>query len=176
MNALDWQLITTVLAGISALTGVPLTIVVFYLRAIREDQRSTLAGIARRVAIVEADRRCTDRAISDIERSYTTRAEWVRENMLARKQLARLTELLARVETELESSRGVATRFIRSTHAVIALTERLVRQDEIRARHGSPPEPRSSPAPSESPHARRAPPPVMAAPDGRTNTTGRRSQ
>jgi len=133
MAALDWQLIATVLAGISTLAGVPLTIVVFYLRAIREDQRTTLAGLAHRVTIVEADRRRTDRTINEIERSYTTRAEWVRENMLARKQLARLTELLARVEAELEGSRGVAVQFLRSTNAVIALTERLVRQDESHA-------------------------------------------
>jgi len=123
----NWQLVSTVIGALSALVGVPLTAIVLYLRAIREDQRIVQSDMTRRVDKIEAECLRIDESVDEIERSYTPKEEWVRETMLARKQLARLTELMARLQVELESSRALAAQFARSTNAIIQLTERLVR-------------------------------------------------
>ena len=126
MHVPNWQLVGTVVGALSALVGVPLTAIVLYLRAIREDQRTVQADMTRRVDKIEAECLRIEESVDEIERSYTPKEEWVRETMLARKQLARLTELMARLQAELESSRALATQFARSTTAIIQLTERLV--------------------------------------------------
>jgi chromosome segregation ATPase len=125
---LDWQLVGTIIGALSALVGVPLTAIVLYLRAIREDQRTVQADLSRRVDKIEAECRQIDQSVDQIERDYTPRKEWLRETMLARNQLGRLTELLARLQAEMESSRALATQFVRATNAIIELTERLVQR------------------------------------------------
>lgn len=128
MTLLDWQIVAAIIGAVSTLVGIPLTAIVFYLRAIREDQRVAQASIARRVETIESECRRIDESVDDVEREYTPKAEWIRETMLARKQLGRLTELMARLQAELESSRGLATQFVRATNAIIELTERLVQR------------------------------------------------
>ena len=128
MQGLNWQLGGTVIGALSALVGVPLTAIVLYLRAIREDQHTMQADLARRVDKIEAECRRIEQAVDQIERGYTPKEEWVRETMLARKQLGRLTELMARLQAELESSHALAGQFARSTNAIIQLTERLVQR------------------------------------------------
>lgn len=125
MNGLNWQVVGTFIGAFSALVGVPLTAIVLYLRTIREDQRSAQADLARRVERVEAECRRIEQAVDEIEHAYTSKAEWLRESMLARKQLGRLTELMARLQAELESSRALAGQFARSTNAIIRMTEHL---------------------------------------------------
>ncbi len=126
VQGFDWQLVGTVVGALSALVGVPLTAIVLYLRAIREDQRTVQADLARKVDKIEEECRRIDESVDEIERGYTPKEEWVRETMLARKELGRLTQLMARLQAELESSRALAGQFARSTNAIIQLTERLV--------------------------------------------------
>jgi chromosome segregation ATPase len=109
----------TLVGALSALVGVPLAAIVLYLRAIREDQKTVQAELARKVDKIEAECRRIDESVDEIE-------EWVRETMLARKELGRLTQLMARLQAEMESSRALAGQFARSTNAIIQLTERLV--------------------------------------------------
>ncbi len=123
--AWDWELMATLLGGMAAVAGIPLTAMVLYLRAIREEQMAARAYVARRLDSIETDCRLVEASTNEIERSYTTKSEWVRENMMARKQLERLTELMIRVQAELEGSRGLATQFVRSTNAIIHLADRL---------------------------------------------------
>jgi len=125
MAALNWELIGTMIGALSMLVGIPLSAIVLYLRAIREEQRLLQVTLARRVEKIEAECQRVELAVVQVQRSYTTKEEWVRETMLARNQLERLTELMARLQAELESSRGLATQFVRATHAIIELTERL---------------------------------------------------
>lgn len=122
---LNWELISTMIGALSMLVGIPLSAIVLYLRAIREEQRLLQTTLARRVERIEAECQRVELAVEHVQRSYTTKEEWVRETMLARHQLERLTELMARLQAELESSRGLATQFVRATHAIIELTERL---------------------------------------------------
>ncbi|MFQ5430182.1 MAG: hypothetical protein ACE5E1_07725 [Phycisphaerae bacterium] len=125
MTALNWPLIATLIGAAAALAGLPLTLIVVHLRAIREDQRSLRADFTRRVDRIATECERIGIETRRMDRRYTTKEEWIRETMLARRQLGRLTELMARLQAELESSRGLANQFVRSTHAIIALTDRL---------------------------------------------------
>ncbi len=124
----DWQVITTLLAAAGTVLGVPLTAILFYLKVIRDDQRHFQTGFLRRISKIEAECDRIELALEKVERRYTPRDEWLRETLLARNQLGRLTEILARVQAEMESSRALATQFVRATHAIIQLTERLGRR------------------------------------------------
>ena len=128
MGALSWEVVATIIGAMSMLVGIPLTVIVFYLRAIREDQRVLQASLALRVDKIEAQCDSVEKTLERAERRYTTKEEWIRETMLARTQLGRLSELMARLQAELESSRGLATQFVRATNAIIELTDRLGRR------------------------------------------------
>ncbi|MFH1418818.1 MAG: hypothetical protein ABII12_11115 [Planctomycetota bacterium] len=128
MQALSWQFAATLVGALSALVGVPLAVIGLYLRAIREDQQSVRAYVSKRVEIVEAECRRIKQTVDEIEAGYTSKEEWLRETMLARAQLERLTELMARLQAELESSRALATQFHRATNAIIELTDRLLQR------------------------------------------------
>ncbi len=125
---MNWEYFSTLIGALSALVGVPLSAIVLYLRAIREDQKSVQANLAGRLDKIETECAKIEAAVEHVERNYTPKDEWVRETMLARNQLGRLTELMARLQSELESSRGLATQFVRATHAIIELTERLAQR------------------------------------------------
>ena len=129
-----WQLITAMIATVSALVGAPLGAILFYLRAIREDQHARQAAVDQRLGALESDLRQLQHAVDDLERNYTTKEEWIRETMLARQQLERLSELMARIQAELEQSRGLATQFLRATNAIIELAERLAANVAAQAR------------------------------------------
>lgn len=125
MAALNWELVGTMIGAMSMLVGIPLSAIVLYLRSIREEQRLLQVTFARRIEKNETECQRVELSVGRVQRNYTTKEEWVRETMLARHQLERLTELMARLQAELESSRGLATQFVRATHAIIELTERL---------------------------------------------------
>jgi len=125
---MNWQVATTLIGALAALTGAPLTAMVFYLRAIRDDQRDVRSALAQKLERIRADQRRLEQSLDQVERSFTTKDEWVRETMLARQQLARLTEMMTRIQAELETSRGLATQFVRATNAILEMTERLSRR------------------------------------------------
>ncbi|MFQ5411614.1 MAG: hypothetical protein ACE5EC_04930 [Phycisphaerae bacterium] len=140
MDTLNWEWVGTVIGVLSTLVAVPLTAIVFYLRAIREDQRLAQDRLNRSMEKIEAECQRVEASVESVKRRYTTREEWMRETMLARTQLGRLTELMARLQAELESSRGLATQFVRATNAIIELTERLGRRLSDRSTGGADPD------------------------------------
>ncbi len=128
MQTLSWQFAATLIGTLSALVGVPLAVIGLYLRAIREDQKAVRDHVSKRVDTVEAECRRIKQTVDEIEAGYTSKEEWLRETMLARSQLVRLSELMARLQAELESSRALATQFHRVTNAIIELTDRLLQR------------------------------------------------
>ena len=46
--------------------------------------------------------------------------------MLARRQLEKLTELMTRIQVEIENGNGLAHHFAQATEAMVRLTEALV--------------------------------------------------
>jgi hypothetical protein len=123
---MDGGSIALLVAILSPLVGVPMTAITLYLRAIREHQTTGAADVARRIENIERCVRQVTRHTSEIERDYTTKEEWLRESMHARQQLERLTELMVRVQTELEDSRSLAAEIAGATAAIADMARRVV--------------------------------------------------
>ena len=103
---MNWEMTATLVAVLAPLVGVPLSVMTFYLRAIREGQEGRLREIGRRIEMLEQQTRGLEKLVEDVSRDYTTKEEWLRESMLARQQLQRLTEITARLEARLMPARG----------------------------------------------------------------------
>lgn len=103
---MDWQMTATLVAVLAPLVGVPLSVMTLYLRAIREDQASRGRYAVRRIEALEQQARALEKTVEETARDYTTKEEWLRESMLARQQLQRLTEMVARMQAKLEDSEG----------------------------------------------------------------------
>jgi hypothetical protein len=111
---------------LSPLVGVPLAVITLYLKAIRENQRATTAEFSDRIGGIELSVRDVLRCVVDFEREYATKEEWVREAMIARQRLEQLTEIVTRIEVELENGRGIAAELGRTASAIAGLAERAV--------------------------------------------------
>ncbi len=93
----------TLLTILTPLVAVPLTVITFYLRSLREHQISRHADLARRVETSETALAELRRTLVDFERDYTTKEEWLRECMLARRSLEQLNEAAVRMETTVQT-------------------------------------------------------------------------
>ena len=86
---------------LTPLVAVPLTVITFYLRSLREHQVSWHADLVRRMESAAAvDLR---KMLTEFERDYTTKEEWLREGMMARRTLEQLRETTVRIETTMQS-------------------------------------------------------------------------
>jgi len=121
---MSWELISTIVGVLSPLVGVPLVAITFYLRAIREHQTMAMAEMTHRMDAMEASIRNLSRATAEFEREYATKEEWVRESMLARQRLERLTEMVARIQAELETGQGLAAEIGRATTLMVEMVSR----------------------------------------------------
>lgn len=95
---------------LTPLVAVPLTVITFYLRSLREHQLSWHDQMIRRVEAAEDSLVGVRKMLADFERDYTTKEEWLRECMLARRTFEQLSESTIRIETQLESFRAVRPR------------------------------------------------------------------
>ena len=127
---MNWEQLGLLIGVLSPLVGVPLGVITLYLRAIREHQTTTMGELVRRIETMERSINDLLRATADFEREYTTKEEWVRESMLARQRLERLTEMATRIEAELESGKGLAAELGRATAAMVDVVKQLARQAE----------------------------------------------
>jgi DNA repair exonuclease SbcCD ATPase subunit len=126
----DWQQLALIVGALSPLVGVPLGMITLYLRAIREQQATTMSELARRIETLERSMNDLLRATTDFEREYATKEEWLRESMLARQRLERLTDMATRIEAELETGKGLAVELGRATAAMVEMVNRLVHDRE----------------------------------------------
>ncbi len=122
---MGWEQVGILVCVLSPLVGVPLGAITLYLRAIRENQSIWMAEMSRRIETMEASIQHLLRSTADFEREYATKEEWVRESMLARQRLERLTEMVARIEAELENGQQLAAELGRSTAAMVELAREL---------------------------------------------------
>ena len=88
-----------VMSIVTPLVAVPLTILTFYLRSVREHQVTRHADLVREVESVQAAVVELRRALAEIERDFTTKEEWLRECMDARRALEQLSRSTIRLET-----------------------------------------------------------------------------
>jgi hypothetical protein len=132
-----WEQIGVLVGILSPLVGVPLTAITLYLRAIRDHQTSTMSEVTMRIQKMETAIHDLLRRTADFEREYTTKEEWVRESMLARQQLERLTEMVTRIQSDLENGQGVAVELTRATAAMVELVQRLAAKGPAGAERAS---------------------------------------
>jgi len=121
----EWTMLSALVAVLAPLMGVPLTVIMMYLRAIKEGQTSKQAETDHRIDVIESSVREVTRTIGELERTYTTKEEWLRESMHARQQLERLTEMMIKVQTELENYHSLAVHFAKATQAMLEIAARL---------------------------------------------------
>jgi len=122
---MSWEQIAVVVGALSPLVGVPLVMITLYLRAIREHQTHSMAGVSNRIESIEHSIRDLLRSTADLDREFATKEEWVRESMLARKGLERITEMVTRIQTELENGQNLAAELGRMTGAILELAGRM---------------------------------------------------
>ena len=107
------------LAVVAPLVGVPLTVMTFYLKGLREQQAGRFSDLSDRVnAGADGLRRLVD-DVALMQRDYTTKEEWLRETLWARGRIEALSVALMRVETEVEGQSGL-TLVSERTHRLVA--------------------------------------------------------
>lgn len=120
-----WETFAQVLGIAMPLVVVPLTVMIFYLRAVREHQTVKHREIGRMMESCRLEMSELRRTLSLIERDFATKEEWLRESMLARQTMERLTENQARAQAELEHARDGRPRCDRAADAMTELASRL---------------------------------------------------
>ncbi len=118
---MGWTQTATLVAVLAPLVGIPLSAMTFYLRALRDGQQERLREANRRIEALERQARQLEQVIEEMARSDTTKEEWLRESMLARQQLQRLTELAARMQAQLEDGEGLMGHLLRASEAMTQL-------------------------------------------------------
>ena len=125
VTLMAWEQVAVMVAVLSPLVGAPLTVITMYLRAIREQHSNTMREMSSRMATMEASIRDLLQSNAGFEREYATKEEWVRESMLARQRLERLTELVTWIQAELENGQGLAAQLGRAAAAMMELASQL---------------------------------------------------
>ncbi len=91
------------LTVLTPLVAVPLTMITFYLRSLREQQSERQASLSRRLDSLDAHTDDLRSRMTEFERGYATKEEWLRELISARGQLDRLAEKTIRIEAAMQS-------------------------------------------------------------------------
>lgn len=122
-----FQSVSVLLTILTPLVAVPLTVITFYLRSLREHQLSRYAELARRIEQVEGGRADMQGQIKNFERDYATKEEWLRECMHARSRLDQLADGALRMEMLFQASSS--TQVTPPTRAPESLDGTSVRRD-----------------------------------------------
>ena len=104
------------LTVLTPLVAVPLTVITFYLRSLREHQVTWHAELVRRIEAAEAGLAQTRGTLAQFERDYTSKEEWLRECMHARRVLEQVTAATVRLETTLHNLLDTPDPAERSEH------------------------------------------------------------
>ncbi len=101
----SFEAVGTLLGVMTPLVVVPLTVVTFYLRSSREQQATEHREIIRRIESIERSAEGLRATVTNLERDFTTKEEWLRECMLARQTLNWLSKKVVQMETAMDASR-----------------------------------------------------------------------
>jgi len=96
--------LAVLLSVLAPLVVVPLTVITFYLKSLRDLHRGRHEELADRVRRQDRTLDELRRVISDFERDYTTKEEWLRECLHARHVLERLMVVTAGLDARRRSS------------------------------------------------------------------------
>jgi len=106
VGVIDWPTAAAMIGVVAPLVAVWLTLVTFHLRTLREHQAARHHELARRIEVLDGAVGSARQALSEMQRDYATKEEWLRESMAARQHLERLVAVVTRLETEIEGRRG----------------------------------------------------------------------
>ncbi|MCH7671345.1 MAG: hypothetical protein IIB72_04185 [Proteobacteria bacterium] len=113
-----WEWVGALLAVITPLVAVPLTVITFYLRSLREHQLTWHAELVRRIEACESFGDDLRKGLAGLELDYATKEEWLRECMHTRRIVEQLTEATIRIETTLRtvlgSGKGLTHRVVQT--------------------------------------------------------------
>ena len=111
MSGADFiQTAGALLTVLTPLVAVPLTMITFYLRALREQQSERQASVSHRLDSLDAHMDDLRSRMTEFERGYATKEEWRRELISARGQLDRLAEKTIRLEAAMQGLPRVDAR------------------------------------------------------------------
>lgn len=112
------------LAVVAPLVGVPLTVMTFYLKGLREQQAGRISDLAERVNTAGEELRRVVEDVAQIQRGFATKEEWLRETMWARGRIESLSAAVMRAETELESQGGLMATSERTHRLVVEMARK----------------------------------------------------
>ena len=115
-----WITITAIVGVLTPLVGAPLGVITLYLRAIRDQQTTKHYEMLQRIECLESAIRGLTQTVNTFERDYTTKEEWLRESMHARRQLERLTEMVGKLQVGVEHTSDLAARFLQAVEPQLA--------------------------------------------------------
>ncbi len=98
-----WEAAGTFAAVIVPLVSVPLTVLTFYLRSLRESQDARISEVRERLQASEQRLADCREGLCDIQRNYVTKEDWLRELLAVRRRLEALSDAVARCRTLAES-------------------------------------------------------------------------
>lgn len=101
METVNLPSVGALLAVLTPLFAVPLTVIVFYLRSLREQQSSWQAEMTRRLESSESTLGRLHGLLDDARRDFVTKEEWLRESMYARSLMESMRERTLRLEARL---------------------------------------------------------------------------
>jgi len=95
-----------VLVVLVPLVAVPLTVITFYLRLLREHQLTRQHELSRRIDEQQQELASLRCRVGEFERDYTSKEEWLRECLHARRVLEWLTVVTAGLEAAADTKPG----------------------------------------------------------------------
>ena len=92
------ELAATLVLVLPPLVAVPLTIITFYLRSLREHQLARHGELVRQVETLADSVSSLRERHREFERDYTTKEEWVRETTQLRRRVEIVGDAIARMD------------------------------------------------------------------------------
>lgn len=90
-----WSTESLIAGIITPFIAIHMGAMTFYLRNLRNQHQSNFNDVTRRIENVAKKVESMSRRITDHERHFTAKEDWLRESMLARQNIERLTESIA---------------------------------------------------------------------------------
>ena len=88
------------MAILTSIMVIPLGVITFSLRALREQQSAGRSDLTRRIESNEGELQRLNERLASFDRDYATKEDWLRECMLARHDIARMSRTLARLDSD----------------------------------------------------------------------------
>lgn len=96
--SIEWQIAAGIVALVTSIVGLPLGVLVFFIRYTRRGEAECLTQAHRRLDQVESGLRRLWEETANVRRDGVTKEEWVRESMWTRNRMESMNQALVRLE------------------------------------------------------------------------------